>query len=229
MKDSKVAISKLVFVACLLGTLAVGLIAGFYIVTPTALRNNNTLTNSSSTSNTGTSRSSIASTSTSIVSTQASSEYALSSTDSIKLGWALDGQYSGTQQYNNANLFVLQVTNIGQDSLTSLSYTVQNILGSLGSNATVASGSSETFQTTFVGYDNFIDCGTTNVGFCPQQASLTVDLKFSDGASYSIPQTISISYGTVVSPYTYDRNSPFCSQIIPSFSSVSASYGSGEF
>lgn len=218
------AVSKVVFVVAILGMLIVGLVIGFDV--SSTVRNDILSTSATSATNSSKTMQS-SSRSTSTVYTAGSSEYALSATDQITLGWTLEGQYSGTTQYNDANLFVLVVTNTGQNSLTSVSYTVQGALGPFQNDTTLAPGSSETFQVTFVGDLQYpVQCGMTSEGFCTQQVSLTVNPKFSDGASYSIPQEIDVVYGTV-SPYMYNTNSSFCTQLISSFNGVSASYTSG--
>jgi hypothetical protein len=154
---------------------------------------------------------------------QGSSTYVLSQRESIALGWTLDGVYSlpGAAP-TNANLFTLTVTNTGKDPLTSLSYGIQYILATIQENNSLASGSSETFQVMFAG-NLLTDCSTTAASFCRQQATLDVNVAFSNGETFSIPQTVDIEYGSSVSPYTYNTNSSFCSQLLSSMNTVGTS------
>jgi hypothetical protein len=208
---SAVVVGVVILVALISGA------AGYYLATvitglPTTEVGTTTSTNGHSSS---TSMSSTSTTSTTLVSTEAQSTYNLNQQDAINLGWSLEEAYTGPAGNPKvADSFTLVVKNTGGDSITGLSFEVGG-LGTVTASVPISPSSSETMQDIFVG----VSCGTTDVGFCPKQATLNVNVTYSDGKSFSIPQPIDIQYNASTSPFTYDTSSAYCTSLLSTISS----------
>jgi hypothetical protein len=159
----------------------------------------NTLTSSSITS--ATTRSS-----STIPGTEKQQSYSLSQRETLKLGWSLD---NSNQYYNS---FLLVVYNNGEDSLTQFSYGISGVIGPFQGTQPIAAGGVQVFQVEFFGG---LECPTLTYGpTCSSNSlPLSVNVTFSDGESFSIPQPI-LEVPTGFNPYLYNTNSPFCSSLL---------------
>ena len=145
------------------------------------------------------------STTTSRTYTEGQSTYALSQKESVDLGWALNAG-SGVSS-TAANSITLVVTNLGEYPITELSYELASVLGPIAGTVPLAPSTSETLQDVFVGGVDFA-----------QQATLKVNVTYSDGESFSIPQPIDVNYTSYASLYALNTQSAFCSGLLSTIS-----------
>jgi hypothetical protein len=85
----------------------------------------------------------------------------------------------------------------------------------------LASGASESLHDVFVS-----SCDDSSEALCPMQADLHVNVAYSDGASFSIPQTISVNYDASANLFASNTGSSYCSGLLSSISpsSIQVSY-----
>jgi hypothetical protein len=222
-------VSKALAAAIALVMLIVGLGAGYYLANQSPVTSRSQSSSSSQISSissgqvtsTQTSSSQTSSSHTSsqqLPQTEGSSNYSLSQRERVWLGWTLVGSYGVNSAV--ADSLVLIAKNIGQDSLLNLTYSIPYILGPVQNLSSVSAGASEISRVTFVG----LDCGMTNVNFCSPQNEVTIQVHFSDGETFSIPQKMDVEWGAGADPFVYNINSPFCSGLL---STVGDSYTAG--
>ena len=148
--------------------------------------------------------------------------YALNPQDTIELGWSLDNGYS------SINSFALEITNTGQNVLSTLTYSIAGVIGQFTEKTPIAPGAIGLYHVEFKGGitcnagfclgNGFADANGVISGSLIAQANVT----FSDGQTFSIPQQIHEGGGSV-KPYSTNTESAFCSALLRSVTVLGSS------